>query len=108
MRARGERALGFVGVNMEVTYLEYPFSVRDFVGIDLPSRFLADVYGVVKPQSDGGLAVHVLSVRVDGKREIASYLRVDKERSLEMLLRSFYMNRAREGHEGDSFNEESA
>lgn len=86
---------------MEIHYKDFLFRSDHFVGLELPKRFTANVYGVVKPTPEA-LEVNVLRVTYDGK-EIASHLKAENERELEIQLRSFYLNEARKGLEGDAY-----
>jgi hypothetical protein len=40
-----------------------------------------------------------------GAKNVSSYLTFDAEISLRNFMRTYYLNNARSGHEGDSFNE---
>jgi hypothetical protein len=63
--------------------------------------FLADVTALIVP-GDDSIDVEIISVLSDpGKQEFASYLKRDKEHDLVQLMRTYYLNYAREGLEGD-------
>jgi hypothetical protein len=89
---------------MRITWPDRVFEPSDFLDFEgaLKCPFLADVSALITPEEDGSLAVEIVSVlRQDGK-EIGAFLKRDVERDLARDLRTFYLNEARRGLEGDS------
>lgn len=64
----------------------------------LPERFAGHVEALIDPVNPD-IEVDILGIRF-GDREIGCYLLL--EQSVRMQVRSFYMNAAREGLEGDA------
>jgi hypothetical protein len=88
---------------MRVTWPNRVFEPGDFLDFDgaFDKRFLADVSALVVPEEDGGLSVEIISILRKDAREIGALLKRDVERELARDMRTFYLNSARRGLEGE-------
>lgn len=89
---------------MIINYSGKVFSMDEFILEGLPNTFLADVRAIVLPGTES-IDVEITSVLMaierDPHREISAFLKSEAERDLQMLMRSYYLNQARQGLEGD-------
>lgn len=97
---------------MRCTYMGKVMSKDDFLMAFADevgeSPFIADISALIYPSLDG-IDVEIISIKrqPDGK-ELGSYARRDFENDLKRIMRTYYLNQAREGLEGDCFSEEIA